>query len=85
LLVGIQFNLNCDSNPALESTKHLPEETGHVVPLDPVLVLVVEYGQAGLVEELLQALDREPAVVLHVLQFAGLELRQGWKKTRFFC
>ncbi len=62
--------------------RHPPEETGHVVPLDPVLVLVVEYGQAGLVKELLQALDRQPAVVLHVFQFAGLET--GLEKTRIF-
>ncbi len=76
LHVGIPFNLNSDSNPVL------PEETGHVVPLDPVLVLIVKDGQAGLIEELLQALDRESAVVLHVLQFARLET--GLEKTRFF-
>jgi hypothetical protein len=78
----LDLNSITDSNPALESSRHPPKETGHVVPLDPVLVLVVEDGQAGLVKELLQALDRESAVVLHVLQFARLET--GLEKTGFF-
>jgi len=41
-----------------------PEVAGHVVPLDPVSELVVEYGEAGLVMELLQPLDRDPYVVV---------------------
>ena len=36
------------------------------MPLDAVLVLVVEHGQARLVIELLQALDGETAGVLHL-------------------
>ena len=40
-----------------------PEVAGGVVPHDAVVVLVVEHGQAGLVVELLEALDRDPDVV----------------------
>ena len=47
-------------------TKYPPEVAGYVVPLDAVLVLVVEHGQARLVIELLQALDGETAGVLHL-------------------
>ena len=36
------------------------------MPLDAVLVLVVEHGQARLVVELLQTLDGETAGVLHL-------------------
>ena len=43
------------------------------MPLDPVLVLVVEDGQAGLVKELLEALNRQATLVLHLLQLAGLQ------------
>ena len=43
-----------------------PEVAGHVVPLDAVVVLVVEDGQAGLVIELLQTLHCQSAVVLHI-------------------
>ena len=44
----------------------LPEVTGHVVPGHAVAVLVVQHGQAGLVVELLQALDGDADVVLGV-------------------
>ena len=44
----------------------LPEVTGHVVPGHAVAVLVVEHGQAGLVVELLEALDGDADVVLSV-------------------
>jgi len=37
--------------------KWIPEVAGLVVPLDAVVVLVVEDGEAGLVVELLQPLD----------------------------
>ena len=47
-------------------TKYPPEVAGDVVPLDAVLVLVVEHGQARLVIELLQTLDGETAGVLHL-------------------
>ena len=36
----------------------------HVVPLDPVAILVVQHGQASLVVELLQPLDGDADVVL---------------------
>ena len=43
-----------------------PEVAGDVVPLDPVIVFVVEHRQAGLVIELLQALHCQAAPVLHI-------------------
>ena len=43
-----------------------PEVAGDVVPLDPVIVFVVEHRQAGLVIELLQALHSQAAPVLHI-------------------
>ena len=36
------------------------------MPLDPVVVLVVEHGQAGLVVELLEPLDGDADVVLSI-------------------
>ena len=48
------------------TTIYPPEVAGYVVPLDAVLVLVVEHGQARLVVELLQTLDGETAGVLHL-------------------
>ena len=52
--------------------EHGPLVAGDVVPLDAVAVAVVEDGEAGLVVPLLQVLHGEAAVVLHVLQAAGL-------------
>ena len=43
-----------------------PEVAGDVVPLDPVIVLVVQHRQTGLVIELLQTLHSQPALVLHI-------------------
>ena len=43
-----------------------PEVTGHVVPGNTIIVLVVEHGQAGLVVELLETLDGDADVVLSV-------------------
>ena len=43
-----------------DSKNCLPEVTGLVVPLDAIVVLVVEDGQAGLVMELLEPLNGDP-------------------------
>ena len=43
-----------------DSKNCLPEVTGLVVPLDAIVVLVVEDGQAGLVMELLESLNGDP-------------------------
>ena len=40
--------------------------TSHVVPGNTIIVLVVEHGQAGLVVELLEALDGDADVVLSI-------------------
>ena len=50
-----------------------PHVTGHVVPLDAVVVLVVENGKTRLVVPFLEALDRQTAGVGHVFQFTGLD------------
>ena len=55
---------------------HGPLVAGPVVPLDAVTVVVVEDGEARLVVPLLQVLHRQAALVLDVLQFAGLEARE---------
>ena len=52
----------------------LPEEAWDVMPLDAVLVLVVEDSQAGLVKELLESLYGEAAVVLDILQLTRLHI-----------
>ena len=43
------------------------------MPLDAVIVLVIEHSQAGLVIELLVSLYCEAASVLHVCQLARLD------------
>ena len=45
------------------------------MPLDAVIVLVVEHRQTGLVIELLVALNGQPAGVVHVCQLASLDGR----------
>lgn len=50
-----------------------PEVAADVVPLDPVVVLVVEDGEAGLVVPLLQALQGQAHGVRHLRQLAGLQ------------
>ena len=45
------------------------------MPLDAVIVLVVEDRQTGLIIELLVSLNGQPAGVLHVCQFARLDGR----------
>ena len=49
-----------------------PEVAGDVVPLDPVIVLVVEDRQAGLVIELLVSLNGQAAGVLQNVIRCGI-------------
>lgn len=47
--------------------------TGHIVPLDPVAVSVVEHRQTGLVVPLLEFLNGEPNGVADLIQLALLQ------------
>jgi hypothetical protein len=51
---------------AVAAKDSIPEVTGHVMPLDPIAVLVVQDGEAGLVMELLQPLNGDPDVVVRL-------------------
>lgn len=46
---------------------------GHVVPLDAVVILVVEDGKTGLIVPLLQTLDGQADWIADTLQLPGLQ------------